>query len=221
MASQGIDIQKDTSALLIIDIQPDFLPGGALAVEDGDRILPLVARAMQSGLFGTLVATQDWHPANHVSFASRHEGKQPMQSIELYGHEQTLWPDHCVQGTRGAELYRELPWVRLSAVVRKGTDPDVDSYSGLRNNWGPGETRPKTGLAGYLRDRSVEHVYVCGLARDVCVRWTVQDAAAEGFSTTLLWDMSKSVDPSGDDPLGAELTAQGVRIVTSEALGMG
>ncbi|MBD3241316.1 MAG: isochorismatase family protein [Chitinivibrionales bacterium] len=175
---------------------------------------------MQSGLFGTQVATQDWHPPNHISFASRHEGTQPMQTIELYGHEQTLWPDHCVQGTPGAELHPELPWVRLSAVVRKGADPDVDSYSGLCNNWGPGESRPKTGLAGYLRDRGIEDVYLCGLARDVCVRWTAEDAAAEGFNTTVLWDMSRSVDPSGDDRLRSALMGQGVRIVPAERLGL-
>ncbi len=221
MTTHDIDVRRDSSALLIVDIQADFLPGGALAVTEGDRILPLVAAGMESGLFGTLVATQDWHPSNHISFAGRHEGKQPMESIELYGHQQTLWPEHCVQGTPGAELHSGLPWVRLSAVIRKGADADVDSYSGFRNNWGPGGSRPKTGLAGYLRDRGVENVYVCGLARDVCVRWTVEDAVAEGFNTTMLWDMSRSVNPSGDDRLHTELTARGVRIVSSAALGLG
>lgn len=218
MAQGQFDVKKDLAALILVDIQPDFMPGGGLAVEEGDRILPGVGALMESGWFGTMAATQDWHPAAHVSFASRHQGRQPLETIELYGHEQTLWPDHCVQGTAGAELHPSLPWDRVLAFVRKGADPRVDSYSGFRNNWGPDNTRPKTGLAGYLRDRGVEEVYVCGLARDVCVRWTAQDAAEAGFSTTVLWDLSRSVDPSADDRLRSEFEKRNVRIALADQL---
>lgn len=206
------------TALIVVDVQPDFLPGGSLAVEDGDRILPGVARLMESDDFAVEVATQDWHPSDHVSFASNHNGKEPFDTIELHGHPQVLWPDHCVQGSSGAALHAELPWDRVDAVIRKGIDPRVDSYSGFRNNWGPGGDRPSTGLAGYLRDREVDRVVVCGLARDYCVRWTAEDAAREGFDTTVVWDLTRSVDPSGDDELRSELEDQGVRVVDEAAV---
>lgn len=202
-------------ALVLVDIQPDFLPGGSLAVEEGDAILEPVARLMKGGRFRLQVATQDWHPEGHISFASRHEGKEPMDVMEVHGHDQTLWPDHCVQGTEGAELHPELPWEKVQAVIRKGTDPESDSYSGFRNNWDPDEERPPTGLAGYLRERGVERVWICGLARDVCVRWTAQDAAEEGFETHVIWDLTRSVDPSGDADLRKSLEDRGIRIVDS------
>ena len=198
-------IDPDTTALIVVDVQPDFLPGGALAVGGGDEILDPVARLMEDGPFRVQVATQDWHPAGHVSFASRHEGREPMDVIELHGHDQTLWPDHCVQGTEGARLHPELPWTRLEAVIRKGTSAESDSYSGFRNNWNPDGERPPTGLAGYLRERGVDQVVLCGLARDVCVRWTAEDAVDAGFDTWILWDLTRSVDPTGDDALRAEL----------------
>lgn len=212
----GVD--AETSALILVDIQPDFLPGGSLAVEGGDEILDGVARLMEEGPFRLQVATQDWHPEGHVSFASRHEGHDPMDVIELHGHDQTLWPDHCVQGTEGARLEPGLPWTHVEAVIRKGTSPESDSYSGFRNNWDPAGERPPTGLAGYLRERGIETVYLCGLARDVCVRWTAEDAADAGFATRILWDLTRSVDPSGDDELRDELEDAGVRMVDSEAL---
>lgn len=218
MATEHIDVKKDTSALLLVDIQPDFMPGGPLGVNEGDQILPGVRQMMESGMFGVIVGTQDWHPANHVSFAGRHEGREPLQTMELHGHEQTLWPDHCVQQTPGAELHPDLPWDRAAAFIRKGMGSQVDSYSGFRNNWGPDGSRPTTGLAGYLRDRGVKEIYVCGLARDVCVRWTAEDAAAEGFDTTVLWDLSRPVDPSGDDRLRAEFSRQGVKVAKAEAV---
>jgi nicotinamidase/pyrazinamidase len=207
-----------TPALLIVDVQPDFLPGGALAVEEGDLILDGIRRLMESGAFHLQVATQDWHPADHASFASNHEGGEPFDTVRLHGHDQALWPDHCVQGTPGAELHDALPWNRVSAVIRKGMDPRVDSYSGFRNNWGPGGERPSTGLAGYLRDRGVESVYLCGLARDYCVRWSAEDAAEAGFRTVFLWDLTRSVDPSGDEVLREHLTSLGVEITGSEEL---
>ena len=218
MATEHIDVRGDTSALILVDIQPDFMPDGPLGVDEGDRILPGVRSLMESGLFGVVVGTQDWHPPNHISFASQHEERKPLQTMELYGHEQTLWPDHCVRRTRGAELHPDLPWDRAAAFIRKGMDSQVDSYSGFRNNWGPDGSRPTTGLAGYLRDRGVKEVYVCGLARDVCVRWTVEDAAEEGFDTTVLWDLTRSVNPSGDSDLRGEFERQGVRVAKAQAL---
>lgn len=206
------------SALVLVDLQPDFLPGGALPVEAGDVVLPGIHRLMSSDAFPLQVATQDWHPPDHASFASSHSGAKAFETIQLHGHDQVLWPDHCVQGTPGAQLHPGLPWDRVAAVIRKGMDPAVDSYSGLRNNWGPGSDRPSTGLAGYLRERGVEHLYVCGLARDYCVRWTVEDAVEEGFRVTLLWELTRSVDPSGDDALRSALTRAGVEVVDGEAL---
>jgi len=206
------------AALLIVDVQPDFLPGGSLEVGDGDAVLPGIRQLMESELFPLQVATQDWHPPGHASFASSHQGKKPFDTIQLHGHEQVLWPDHCVQGSHGAELSPDLPWDRVHAIIRKGSDPRVDSYSGFRNNWGPEGDRPSTGLAGYLRDRGVESVYLCGLARDYCVRWSAEDAAEAGFRTVFLWDLTRSVDPSGDEELREHLTSLGVEITGSEEL---
>jgi len=204
------------SALLVVDVQPDFLPGGALAVPEGDRILPGIHRLMTSGAFPLQVATQDWHPSDHASFASNHPGHAPFQVVELHGEAQVLWPDHCVQGTPGAELAPGLPWERVAAVIRKGMDPGVDSYSGFRNNVGPDGTRPPTGLAGWLRERGVDHVVICGLARDYCVRWTAEDAVAAGFRVTLRWELTRSVDPSGDAKLRAHLEGMGIRVTEGE-----
>jgi nicotinamidase/pyrazinamidase len=208
----------DRTALLVVDVQPDFLPGGHLAVGEGDRILPGVRTLMESEAFPVKVATQDWHPPEHASFASNHPDTEPFQTIQLHGHEQVLWPDHCVQGSPGARLHPDMPWKEVHAVIRKGTDPQVDSYSGFRNNWGPSGDRPATGLAGYLREREVEAVVVCGLARDYCVRWTAEDAAEAGFQTTLVWDLTRSVDPSGDDALRRELESRGIHITTLQEL---
>ncbi len=207
-------------ALIVVDVQPDFLPGGSLAVGGGDAIIPGVWELMESGAFPVKVATQDWHPPDHASFASNHDDAEPLETTQLHGHDQILWPDHCVQGTPGAELYPQLPWKRVDAVIRKGTDSRVDSYSGFRNNWGPGGDRPPTGLAGYLRERDVEEVVICGLARDFCVQWTAEDAVEAGFRTTLVWDLTRSVDPSGDDELRAGLEEQGVRIVEKGELNL-
>lgn len=213
-------MSKNPTALLLVDIQPDFMPGGALPVAEGDRILPLVRRLMESDRFRLQVATQDWHPAGHVSFASRHEGRKPFDVIELYDHDQTLWPDHCVQGTRGAELHPDLPWQHVTAVVRKGMDSGCDSYSGFRNNWNAAGERPHTGLAGYLRERGIDEVYLCGLARDVCVKWTAEDAADAGFRVFFIWDATRGVDPEADAKVREDLAAKGVEIVTGDQLGV-
>lgn len=205
-------------ALIIVDMQPDFLPGGALGVHDGDRILEPLRRILEADLFQFYAATQDWHPRGHISFASTHPGHQPMDVIDLYGHEQVLWPDHCVQGTPGAELVRGLPWEMASVVIRKATAPDVDSYSTFRNNWDRHGARPPTGLAGYLRERGVRDVWICGLARDYCVRWSAEDAVHAGFTAHVIWDLTRPVDPGADAAVRDALEAAGVAIVQSDTL---
>lgn len=214
----GTEPDWEHAALLVVDVQPDFMPGGALPVSEGDRILAPLRRLLESGRFRHRVATQDWHPPGHISFASRHPGRAPFDTLGLYGHPQMLWPDHCIQGTAGAALHPALPWDRVDLILRKGTDPQVDSYSGFRNNWDSRGERPATGLAGYLRECGVREVYLCGLAREVCVKWTAEDAAEAGFRTRLLWDLTRAVDPGADEALRADLTRRGVEIITSDRL---
>ena len=211
--TESLDIDRARAALIVVDLQHDFLPGGALAVAEGDAILAPLRALMERDPFALYVATQDWHPRGHVSFASSHAGLAPFESTQVHGHDQTLWPDHCVQGTRGAELHPALPWGHVSAIIRKGADPETDSYSGFRNNWNPTGERPPTGLAGYLRERGVEQVVLCGLARDFCVKWSAEDAAAAGFRTSMLWDLTRPVDPSSDARVRADLERMGVAIV--------
>jgi nicotinamidase/pyrazinamidase len=201
------------NALIVVDLQPDFMPGGALPVAEGDRVVEPIARLVRSGEFDLVVATQDWHPPGHASFASAHVGKQPFDVIALHGHDQVLWPDHCLQGTPGAALHRGLPLERVDAIIRKGTDPRVDSYSGFRNNWDERGERPPTGLTGYLRDRGVTGVTVCGLARDYCVKWTAEDAADAAFGVRFWWDLTRPVDPTSDERMRSDLSAKGVEIV--------
>ena len=212
------EVDRRASALVIVDVQPDFLPGGALAVADGDRIIDPLRALIDDDPFALYVATQDWHPPGHASFASSHAGRKPLEVITLHGHEQTLWPAHCVQGTPGAELSTALSWDRVSAVIRKGTEAEVDSYSGFRNNWGPDGTRPPTGLAGYLRERGITEVFLCGLARDFCVKWSAEDAAGAGFRSVVLWDLTRPVDPASDARVRADLERAGVLIIDSADL---
>lgn len=201
------------AALIVVDVQPDFMPGGSLACHEGDAIVPGIRRLLDSRAFRHVVATQDWHPRGHVSFASSHAGRAAFERIPLYGHAQTLWPEHCVQDTPGAALHPAIDWSRLDKVVRKGCDPRVDSYSGFRENFGPNGTRPSTELADWLRSRGVDEVYVCGLARDVCVLWTAQDAAALGFKTHVLWDLTRPVTPESDLATRAKFDQMGVDVV--------
>ncbi|MDE2247774.1 MAG: bifunctional nicotinamidase/pyrazinamidase [Xanthomonadaceae bacterium] len=203
------------AALILVDVQPDFMPGGTLACDHGDTLVAGIDALLRQRRFRHVVATQDWHPPGHVSFASAHPGHAPFEQITLYGQPQTLWPDHCVQGTPGAALHPGVDWTALDAVIRKGSDPAVDSYSGFRENHGPHGTRPSTGLAGWLRERGVDEVFVCGLARDVCVLWTAQDARALGFRASVLWELSRPVTPDSDPATRAALQAQGIGIVVS------
>jgi nicotinamidase/pyrazinamidase len=208
-------INPSHTALILVDVQLDFMPGGALACHQGDAMVPAIDQLLRQRRFRHVVATQDWHPRGHISFASSHPGGAAFDQIELYGQPQTLWPDHCVQGTTGAELHPGIDWSTLDAVIRKGADPAVDSYSGFRENHGPDGTRPSTGLAGWLRERGVSEVAVCGLARDVCVLWTAQDARELGFTVSVLWDLSRPVTAATDDGTRATLHRQGIAIVDS------
>ena len=209
---------SDQAALLLVDLQMDFLPGGALAVADGDAILAPVRELLLSARFPTVVATQDWHPSAHVSFASSHPGRAPFDTVTLYGEPQVLWPDHCVAGTAGAALHASLPTERIRAIIRKGTDRDADSYSGFRNNPNAAHERRPTGLRGFLAECGVRDVYVCGLARDYCVNWTALDAAELGFATTVLWDLTRPVNAASDSAVARGLRARGVAIESSDQL---
>ncbi|MDN3517487.1 nicotinamidase [Aquisalimonas lutea] len=209
------------TALLLVDIQPDFMNDGPLATADGDAIVPGVRELMESVPCGVMVATQDWHPAGHVSFASSHQGREPFETIELHGHEQVLWPEHCVQGTPGAKLASGLPWERVDLILRKGCDPQSDSYSGFRNNWDAEGKRPATGLAGYLRERDIHTVLACGLARDVCVQWTAEDAVEAGFRTGFIWDLTRPVTHDNDQDCQQALKNAGVHIVEAADLHAG
>ena len=180
-----------TAALIVVDIQNDFLPGGALAVPRGDETVAIANRLMP--LFPTVVLTADWHPADHSSFASQHAGKSPYDVVPMPYGNQVLWPDHCVAGTSGADFAVELETVRAHAVIRKGTDKNCDSYSGFL----AADRKTPTGLAGYLKSRGVTTVFVCGLATDFCVAWTAQGAAAAGFKTYLIEDASRAIDAGG------------------------
>lgn len=206
------------SALIVVDVQPDFMPGGALACHEGDAIVPGIDALLKARLFQHVVATQDWHPPGHMSFASSHPGRQPFEQIGQYGQPQTLWPDHCVQDSAGAALHDGVDWTSLNAVIRKGSDGGVDSYSGFRENHGPHGERASTGLAGWLRERGVDTVYVCGLARDVCVLWTAQDAVELGFRTRLLWDLTQPVTPTTDQATRATLAALQITIMDAKTL---
>ncbi|HVC18843.1 MAG TPA: nicotinamidase [Vicinamibacterales bacterium] len=209
---------RTTTALLVVDLQHDFLPGGALGVAGADELLAPIAGLMRERAFGVCVATQDWHPPGHVSFASAHPGRRPLDVITLYDREQTLWPDHCVQDSPGAALHPDLPWRLAAAIVRKGMDPACDSYSALRNNWQADGRRPPTGLGGYLRELGVRDVYICGLTREFCGLWTAEDAAAAGFAVHVLWDLMRPVDPRSDDEVRTRLARAGATVVTGSGL---
>ncbi len=202
------------NALILVDLQNDFLPGGALAVPRGDDVLPLANR-LQSR-FPLVIATQDWHPANHASFANNHPGRQPGDVIDLHGLPQVLWPVHCVQNTSGADFAPLLERQRIQRVFQKGTDPEIDSYSGFFDNG----HRKSTGLGDYLREVGVQHVTLLGLATDYCVKATALDARTLGFATTLVVDACRGVELTPGDCERAieEMRRADVRIITSDQL---
>lgn len=175
-------------ALLIIDVQNDFCPGGALAVPDGDAVVPVINRLSKK--FDIVLQTQDWHPAGHSSFASTHDGEEPYNTIKMSYGEQVLWPDHCVQGSKGAAFYPDLDTSRSQLIVRKGFRKQIDSYSAFYEN----DNETPTGLAGYLRERNIDKLFIAGLATDFCVKWSVLDAVKEGFSVTVIEDAVRGID---------------------------
>ena len=201
-------------AIILVDIQNDFLPGGALAVEHGDQIIPVVNKLIPK--FDLVVATQDWHPANHQSFASNHPGSSVGQLIDLHGLPQVLWPDHCIQHSRGAEFSRDLETSSIAKVFRKGSDPKVDSYSGFFDN----DKRNDTGLTDYLKEKEVDQVFIVGLATDYCVKYTAIDSVAQGFNTRVILDAVRAVNLNPDDEVKAldEMTASGVNIIESNEI---
>jgi nicotinamidase/pyrazinamidase len=199
-------------ALILVDIQNDFMPGGPLAVPGGDEIIPLVNELQNS--FSLVVATQDWHPQNHKSFASNHPGKKMFESIMLHGLEQVLWPDHCIQGSIGAEIHPSIIVNKVEGIFRKGMDPDIDSYSGFYDNG----YKKSTGLAGYLRERKIKKVYVCGLAADFCVYYTAKDSLKENFETYFIEDATRAIDHNGFVRAKENILVSGGQIIKSEAL---
>jgi len=186
--STALNNDSPDRALLVIDIQNDFIPGGALAVPHGDEIVPLVNRLARS--FRNVVQAQDWHPAGHISFASSHPGKKPFEEIDLPYGPQVLWPDHCIQGSQGAEFHPDLDIPNTQLIVRKGGNPAVDSYSAFYE----ADQQTTTGLAGYLREKGVKTVHVVGLALDFCVAWTALHARREGFATYVVLDACRAID---------------------------
>lgn len=199
-------------ALIIVDMQNDFTSGGALAVPGGDEIIPVVNSLQRK--FDLVIATQDWHPQGHKSFASSHPGKKVFDKISLAGLDQILWPDHCVQGTHGAGFHPLLDTKAIEAVFRKGIDPGIDSYSGFYDNG----HRKNTGLSGYLRERKVESVFVCGLAGDYCVYYTAKDAILEGFRTSIVEDATRSISAEGFESAGIDIVALGGSLLRSVEL---
>jgi nicotinamidase/pyrazinamidase len=203
----------DRDVLLVVDIQNDFCPGGALAVPHGGEVVPIVNRVAQR--FEHVVLTQDWHPAGHRSFASSHSGRKPYETIEVAYGAQILWPDHCVQGTPGAEFHRELQIPHAELVLRKGYHRDIDSYSAFYEN----DRTTHTGLAGYLRERGLRRVFVAGLAFDFCVRYSTEDAHREGFEVVVIDDACRGIDVDGSVAATRQaLAALGVRGVSCDAV---
>ena len=202
------------NSLIVVDLQHDFCPGGALAVTEGDAIVPVIDRILPA--FDCVVATQDWHPLNHASFAVNHAGAQIGDVIELGGMPQVLWPVHCVQNTLGAAFHRGFDVSGLDGVFQKGVDPQIDSYSGFFDN-GHGRS---TGLGAYLNGRGIGTVYVCGLATDYCVKATALDALAAGFETFVLADACRGVNLQiGDDARAlAQIAEAGGKIILSEQI---
>lgn len=205
---------KFMKALIIVDVQNDFLPGGALAVNKGDEIIPVVNNLQQSNYFDLIIATQDWHPKDHGSFASNHPGKKPFDKTILSGLEQILWPDHCVQGTEGAEFSKLLDVKNIEAIFRKGIDKNIDSYSGFFDN---GKLK-NTGLASYLKGRNVDEVFVVGLAGDFCVFFTAMDAIDTGFKTTLIEDATRSIDDNSFQNCVKLLKSKGGKVIISNSI---
>lgn len=200
-------------ALLIIDVQNDFCPGGALEVPDGDMVVPVINSL--SGEFDAVIQTQDWHPEGHYSFASSHEEKEPFETISMSYGEQVLWPDHCVQDSNGSDFHPDLETHRSQLIIRKGFREDIDSYSAFYEN----DNETTTGLTGYLRERDIDTLYAVGLATDFCVKWSVLDGIKEGFNLYVVEDAVRGIDIEGSvDQAWEEMLNAGAEKVTAAEL---
>jgi nicotinamidase/pyrazinamidase len=203
---------SEQDVLMVIDVQNDFCSGGALAVPDGEKVVPAINRIAQK--FHNVVLTQDWHPRDHVSFASNHAHKRPYDKIQLAYGSQVLWPDHCVQDTTGADFHRSLHVPQASLVLRKGIHRNIDSYSALYEN----DHKTPTGLLGYLRERELKTVFVAGLAFDFCVRYSAEDARKAGFEVAVIEDACRGIDIDGSMAAAHHsLKSLGISIVNIEA----
>ena len=199
-----------SSALIVVDVQNCFLPGGSLAVKDGEQVIPVINRIAKS--FENVILTQDWHTPHHVSFASSHDGKKPFEMIKLSYGNQVLWPDHCVQGTEGAAIAKEIDIPQAALIIRKGFHNDVDSYSAFVE----ADKETNTGLASYLKERKIDTVFVTGLATDFCVAWTAIDARHAGFNVYVVDDACRGIDINGSIAKAWEdMTAAGVKKIES------
>lgn len=197
----------DSRCLIVVDVQNDFCPGGALAVPKGDEVVPVINQLLSR--FENVVLTQDWHPRDHASFASSHPGRKPFETVDLPYGQQVLWPNHCVQGTPGAAFHPALNTEKAQLVVRKGFHREIDSYSAFLE----ADRDTTTGLAGYLKEKGLRELYVCGLATDFCVAWTALDARATGFEVTVIEDACRAIDLEGSLARArADLAAAGVRL---------
>ena len=203
---------SDSSVLLIVDVQLDFMPGGALALPEGDAVVAPINHLLSR--FPHAVATQDWHPPGHASFASVHPGKRPFDVVTLDYGDQTLWPDHCLQASGGAALHPSLDMRRVELVVRKGFHPKIDSYSGFREN----DRRTQTGLHGYLQERGLRQLFVVGLARDYCVHYTAMDALELGYEVSVLEDCCRAIDRGGAETARRTLAERGGTSLQSDAV---
>jgi nicotinamidase/pyrazinamidase len=205
---------RDDDGLLVVDVQNDFCPGGALAVPDGDAIVSPINRLAER--FAHILVTQDWHPWGHLSFASSHPGKSPFETTEMPYGAQVLWPDHCVQGTQGAAFHSRLDLTRAELVIRKGFRREIDSYSAFYEN----DRATRTGLAGYLRERGLKRLFIVGLATDFCVAYSAEDARREGFSAVVVADACRGIDLDGSLAAAmARMRAAGVAIARTADFG--
>ena len=200
----------DADVLIVVDVQNDFCAGGALAVPGGEEVVPIVNRL--AARFPHALLTQDWHPASHLSFASSHPGKHPFDTVEMPYGPQILWPEHCVQGTRGAELHKELDIPHAELVLRKGFRREIDSYSAFFENDG----KTPTGLAGYLRERGFRNLYLAGLAFDFCVFYSAKDGHAQGFAVSVIEDACRAIDTQGSEAAARQgLAERSIAIISS------
>jgi nicotinamidase/pyrazinamidase len=199
-----------SSALIVVDVQNCFLPGGSLAVKDGDQVVPVINRIAKA--FENVVMTQDWHTPHHISFASTHEGKKPFETIKLAYGNQVLWPDHCVQGTEGAQISKDINIPHAELVIRKGYHNEVDSYSAFLE----ADKETRTGLGGYLKERGIDTVFVTGLATDFCVAWTAVDARHAGLTVYVVEDACRGIDVGGSlAKAWTDMTEAGVKKIQS------